>query len=119
MEYVEARLADWGRWCCRQEAGVAGYPRQTILGRLRTEGGVLSRAQGASAVPMDSGAEQVERVVTRLRSVRQEWADVLRKRYVDGLTVRQIACDIHASLGATHLMLSSAKGWIGGAIESV
>lgn len=119
MEYIEARLIEWGRWCCIRESGAAGFPRRTTIGRLRHEGGILSRSQGSSVVPMESGPEQTERAVTRLRVIRHEWADVLMDRYVADRSGRQIALDMNISESSVRVMLTAARAWISGRLDVV
>ena len=97
-EYVEMRLQAWGRWARTASDGGLGYAGRTIEGRLRAEGGVLVRSgTGRHVEPVESGAEQMDRLVVRLGAVQPQWPEMLRKYYAADLTVEETARELGVS----------------------
>lgn len=118
MEYVEYRLYAWGRWARTHEEGADGYPRRTVEARLVDEGGVLISGTGPRPLPVDSGAEQIERLVTRLQDVHPKWPEMLRKYYCADLCAADTAREIGVSTAVVKdRWLPMARHRIAGALE--
>lgn len=120
IDHVEARLIGWGIWSRRNLDGAAGYPRRTVEARLRDEGGVLISGTGTRIPPVDSDAEQIERIVIRLGDHRPEWRYMLVARYCQDAPRDYIA----RKLGVSESLLVNkwepqAQAWIAGALVQI
>lgn len=118
LDEAESRLIGWGRWTRRNADGAAGYPRRTVEARLRDEGGVLISGTGKRVPPVDSAAEQIERLVVRLGDLRPDWRLMLVLYYSEDRTHDYVAqrLGVSESLIRTHWM-KQAKMWVAGSLE--
>jgi len=80
---LEDRLSEWAEWFKgRNDSGV-GFPKETMLHRLRRDG-LLVRAKAGwrgRTLPTNDNAEEVEAWVTDLYRYDKDLALVIRKRY--------------------------------------
>lgn len=85
IEWVKARLENWGRWCSQSESGALGYPKATAFYRL-------SVPVGGSGIPVQSlDASEVDRAVSSFRLTRSHLYLVLTLTYAKGLPRHQVA----------------------------
>lgn len=119
LNHVESRMIAWGIWSRRNLDGAIGYPRRTIEGRLRAEGGVLTSGTGSRPAPVDSASEQIDRIVTRLGDHREEWKRMLVLYYCQDATYDYVAHRLGcAESTVRNKWMPAAKHWIAGALEA-
>ena len=111
---IERMLWLWGNWARTSELGGLGYPRQSILGRLQKEGGILGRAVGARPIEVHAEAERVEAIVRRLHQRSPQHEEMVRFRYLSGMSQHEIARKAKMSETRVRVMLREAISWIDG-----
>ena len=111
---TERLLWVWGRWARTSELGGLGYPRQSILGRLQKEGGILGRAMGSRPIEVHAEAERVEEIVRRLHQRSPRHEEMVRRRYVIGMSMHEISREMKAGETLVRTTLREAVSWIDG-----
>lgn len=118
LELIDARLIGWGRWLRLGVDGATGYPRKTLEARLRDEGGVLISGTGPRPAPIDSEAEEVDRLVQRLGQHRPDWMRMLILHYRDDYTLDEVARSLRVSESTIRAhWLKQTKFWLAGALD--
>ena len=80
-KYTERRLQQWAEWYGRCNFGL-GYPPRSVEGRLRDEGGVLSKGYGLKLPPSNPDAEEVEAILVELNSRSTQQANAVKFDYL-------------------------------------
>ena len=113
---TEVLLEQWGAWLRMRPPGCSVSPMLVIMGLA---GGVSRRTVIEIS---DDVAMQVDRVVARLGQRDRELFHLIKLRYLEGLTEREIVREYAlinrpVSKNTVTLRLRSALGWIAGALE--
>jgi hypothetical protein len=88
IDWVKAKLENWGRWSMQSESGALGYPSQSPFYRFSAPVGA---AAGASVPVQSLDASEVDRAVSSFRLTRSHLYLVLTLTYAKGLPRHQVA----------------------------
>ena len=116
---IEGLLSDWGAWVRqgRTWPNTLGYPRKTMEARVMSNeiggrsGGVQSRVPRRTV--WDERIVKIDRVCSRMPD---EMRGVAQARYVDHLSVREIAAKAQQSKTAVEKRCCEVIAWVGGAM---
>lgn len=78
---LERRLSEWGKWYVNYVTGVLGYPPMSIEGRIRTDGGILSKGTKLPEPPLNSDAEEMDELINALQINYPAYAKAIKLRY--------------------------------------
>jgi DNA-directed RNA polymerase specialized sigma24 family protein len=116
---IEHLLDDWGRWVKqgRTWPNTLGYPRQTMEAR------VMSNEIGSRSMPSRSKVprrtiwdERITKVDQICNRMPPDLRTVVKARYVERLSVRDIAVCSHQSKNTIEKSCAEAIAWVGGAM---
>lgn len=79
--YLERRLRDWGHWRIKYITGGLGYPSSSVEGRMRSDGGVLSKSTKAPEPPINLEAEEMDNLIGILGRYYPNCAEVINMHY--------------------------------------
>lgn len=117
--YVERRLEEWANWYARNIDYGLGYPSRSVEGRLRDEGGVLSKSTGYKRELNHPAAEEIEALIREMSSYNQELAKAIRVEYIKNNTQANKAKLLAVSLAQFKLYLKMAKAWLSGRLVTI
>ena len=80
--YTEKRLEQWGAWARQHTSAGLGYPKRSIEGRLKEDGGVLPSTNTRGSLLAHEEAEEIERLVIELSQYFYEQAEVVKVEYL-------------------------------------
>lgn len=79
--YLDHRLKAWGRWYIKLLEHGHGYPSKSIEGRMKDDGGVLSRSTAHPEPPTNPDAEEIDKLLNELWVTHQDCAMAVRIHY--------------------------------------
>lgn len=87
IDYIRARLENWGRWSQQSESGALGYPKQSAFARMTPSGG---RNEGMVPIS-DLEASETDDAVKSLQFTQSHLYLVLTLTYAKGQPCNQVA----------------------------
>lgn len=80
-QYLEKRLTHWGKWYIKYVTHGIGYASRSTEGRLKDDGGVLSRSTKPPEPPANLDAEEMDTLINALGISYPLCAQVIRMHY--------------------------------------
>ncbi len=119
-DYTQACLTRWGVWLRQGGAGAQGYARATTEGRLRRDGTLIRGSGRADQLDDDPLAEQVDRIVSRLREDDRRWPIMLAVYFGGGQdATHAVVARVLTKKFGTPVSEASVRRWMGTAIATV
>jgi hypothetical protein len=117
MDYVERRLEHWARWYSSGNYYGLGFHSETIEYVLMTVG-VMIKSTGIKPLPCDEEAEEIEALITEMKSYNSKMAAALRICYFENKKSRERAEEIEMSSTQFKLYVKMAKQWLSGRLSA-
>jgi len=116
-QYVERRLQTWADWYSHGCGFGLGYPSKNLMANLQEMGGLLIKSSGETSLPVNTCAEEIEKLVIELAQCYRCLADALREYYLGEGTMTQKAKRLNMSRSQFKICVDKAKMWISGRLS--
>jgi hypothetical protein len=112
---VDRRLMIWADWALRSHEWSLGYARQSLEGRLMTEGVILQQAQSRPLCHFD--AEEIETYLRELMRLERKLVVAIRESYLSIGSNQQKAERLGCSCSQFKIDLACARYWLAGRLH--
>jgi len=116
-EYTEKRLTQWADWYGRLCDFGLGYPRRSVEGRLRDDGGVLIAGTGLKLPPTNTEAEEVETLLVELGQMYPDRANAVKTEYLSCEPVRTKARKLNMNPTQFMRIRDLGLSWLDGRLQ--
>jgi len=113
---IEYRLKRWATWRAKVLTGSLGYPHRSTIGRIRDDGGIVSRSTRPPEMPYDAIAEEMDGLVWELEQYKKSCATALRVKYTGQGDISAQLRELKMPQGTFNLRIKMAKMWLAGRI---
>ena len=79
--YIDYRLRAWGYWYAKVLTHGLGYPSKSISGRIRDDGGIVSRSTAPAQAPANPQAEEIDNLINEIGRKYPAFSDAIKIHY--------------------------------------
>ena len=111
-QYVEYRLQAWANWYTHGCGFGLGYPAKNLMLKLQEMGVLCTQTIGPRPLPLNTDAEEVEKLVAELAQRYRSLANSLREYYLGEGTMMQKAKRLEMSYAQFKICVDKGKVWL-------